>query len=174
MTVTYGCCSWSLPFFFFLNRWIFHHRLLQEGIHFYHDKSINIRAARSSRRVGACALDFTHFDCNYHFGNAFTHINGGGFARVRRVGNAIPYSYFNANEFYRVNIKQPWLDGCTPVFATPKAAWSTLILSFAYLYFEKPVQLCDVDLDQLHTQDGGVIRSWLASSEDRVWRINYM
>jgi hypothetical protein len=84
---------------------------------------------------------------------------------IRRSGYARPYSFFNVNDYYG-SIRQRLLNGCTLIFATQRAAWSALIYAFPYRYFREPEQLYKLELDQLHTQDGSVVRGWQPNSED--------
>jgi hypothetical protein len=84
---------------------------------------------------------------------------------IRRSGYVRPYSFFDVNDYYG-SIRQRLLNGCTLIFATRRAAWSALIYAFPYRYFREPEQLYKMELDQLHTQDGSVVRGWQPNSED--------
>jgi len=84
---------------------------------------------------------------------------------IRRVGYAQPYSFLSVNEYYG-SIRQRLTDGCTLVFATPRAAWSALLYAFPYRYFPEPERLYKLDLDQLHTRDGYVVHGWQPSAND--------
>jgi hypothetical protein len=86
--------------------------------------------------------------------------------KVRRAGSPLPYSYLNVNEYYSSGIKQRLINGCTLIFATPRAAWSALMFAFHHRFFKDPLAFYDAKLDQLRTQNDGVIHGWEPGPDD--------
>ena len=78
--------------------------------------------------------------------------------QTTREGFIHPYSAPGANRYF-AQIRERLDAGCELVFASKRAAWSSLVFAYPYGHFVDPVALYVRDLEGLYTRDGAQVRA---------------